>query len=215
MRAAEPGQSLTCLVLVPGPDWVALDTATGALVRASLPPTEPVRLGRQLSAVGLRIAAPSVPEDGSRPEAIQIDGEPLPLAQPRRRAVKHVLARLAVRGTDRPLLGTLGPSIAFGDLDGTRPSVVLVAPDSRPRFGNGPEGPWCHFNLGGRRHSISYVGEPLWQANGELSQPVKGGRGDRKKAGAVVASVKYLVVALGTPSRGQVPKVVLGALPAA
>lgn len=205
---------MTCIVLVPGPDWVAVDTATGALIRAAIA-AEPIRLGRELSAVGLVLGTPSVPEDGSRPEAAEIEGAPTPLPPPRRRAVKRLLAQLSVKGTDRPLLGTLGPSIAYADLDGTNPSVVVVTPDSRPRFGNGPDGPRCHFNLGGRRHSISYVGDPLWEATSVDSVTSgRGGRGDRKKAGAGVSSVKYLVVALGTPRRGQVPKVVLGALPA-
>jgi hypothetical protein len=95
------------------------------------------------------------------------------------------------------LLGTLGPSIAYGDLDGTRPSVVVIAPEVRPRFGTGPTGPWCQFLLGGRRHTLPCA------------------EGAAPDANATGHGAKLLVVALGAPQRGQVPKVVLGALPLA
>jgi hypothetical protein len=231
---------LRCLVLVPGPDWVAVDLETGALLRAPAnfdTPTDarpgPVgggvagalgadgyddgggggassRLGddareafvpqwpqRSLEAVELTLGVDTEPPDPARPEAVVIAGRAAPIGETRRRTTRKLLHHLVSKGNDRPLLGTLGPSISYADLDGTRPSVVIVAPQGRPRFGVGPAGPWCQFLLGGRRHTM-----PL--AEGAAPDASVGGHG-----------TKLLVVALGAPRRGQVPKVVLGALPLA
>jgi hypothetical protein len=122
-------------------------------------------------------------------------GRPTLLGEPRRRATRRLLRHLVTRATDRPLLGTLGPSIAYGDLGGTRPSVVIVAPQGRPRFGVGPGGPWCQFLLAGRRHTLPCTAQATPDASAT-------GHGS-----------KLLVVALGAPKRGQVPKIVLGTLP--
>jgi hypothetical protein len=206
LRAAEDGAVLHCLVLVPGADWVAVDTDTGALLRArssartepdgdeagSISPPLP---GPPLRAVELVLAHDSEPPDPARPEAVVLASMPSHLADPRRRPTKRLLQRLVTKSVDRPLLGTLGPSIAYGDLTGTRPSIVLVAPERPPRFGAGPSGPWCQFSLSGRRHVL-----PM----GEQGPP------DQTASGL---SPKLLVVGLGTPRRGQVPKVVFGALP--
>ncbi|HXY45016.1 MAG TPA: hypothetical protein VEH29_12590 [Acidimicrobiales bacterium] len=208
---------LRCLVLVPGPDWVAVDLDSGALLRAPAPsggleatppdsPTDPLEAGtdeapvpswpdRQLSAVELTIGPDSEPPDPARPEAVVIAGRPVSLGQPRWRTTRRLLQQLITKTDDRPLLGTLGPSISYGDLDGTRPSVAIVAPEARPRFGVGPAGPWCQFGLAGRRHTMPCS------------------EGAIPDASATGHDTKLLVVALGAPRRSQVPKVVLAALP--
>jgi hypothetical protein len=212
LRADGPGTVLRCLVLVPGPDWVAVDLESGALVRAPASPaaehanppesgTEVAEvaagafLGRTLSAVELAVGVDPGPTDPARPEAVVLARPPAPIGEPRRRATRRLLQHLVTRATDRPLLGTLGPSICYADLEGTRPSVVVVAPKDRPRFGVGPSGPWCQFVLGGRRHTLPCSAEALpdASANGHVA--------------------RLLVVALGPPTLGQVPKVVLGTLP--
>lgn len=233
------GQALNCLVLAPGPDWVAVDLRSGALLRAPVvedkspetaaaessyvdheqgqepqPPaylgTQALRLGPPLSAVELVLADPGLPPDSSRPEAAYLALHPSPLANPRRRAIRHLLGHLVTRAPERPLLGTLGPSVSYSDLDGRRPSVVVVVPDERARFGIGPTGPWCEFVLAGRRHSVAYAGEPLWDHEG----PTGRRRRATLKSGAAATMSKYLVVGYGVPSKGQVRKVVLSALPA-
>ncbi len=217
-RPTRHGQALHCLVLAPGPDWVAVDLATGALLRAPVAgDAAPLRLGAALTAVEFVLAASSLPPDPSRPEAVHVAGPPAPLPSPRRRAIRRLMGHLVSQSPERPLLGTLGPSISYSDLEGCRPSVVVVVPDQRPRFGLGTAGPWCEFTVGGRSHAISYVGEPLWSAR----QPSPGGhdagrqRASRSalRAGAAATMSKYLVVGYGPPHRGQVPKVVLAALP--
>lgn len=209
LRASEPGAVLRCLVLVPGSDWIAVDTHTGALVRArsgwagsapfgSETPSEAATQslpGPALRAVELVLAHDTEPSDPARPEAVVLAGRPVPLPDPRRRPTRRLLRHLVTKSADRPLLGTLGPSIAYGDLTGARPSVVLVAPERPPRFGAGPSGPWCQFSLSGRRHVLAMGAE---------------GPPDKTTTGL---SPKLLVVGLGTPRRGQVPKLVFGALP--
>lgn len=206
LRADGPGAVLRCLVLVPGPDWVAVDLESGALVRA--PVGDPVNLsenetevaagafpGRTLSAVELAVAADPGPADPARPEAIALAGPPTPLGEPRRRSTRRLLQHLVTRAADRPLLGTLGPSICYADLEGTRPSVVLVAPHGRPRFGTGQSGTWCQFVLGGRRHTLPCSAQAVPDPS------------------ATGHSANLLVVGLGAPRQGQVPKIVLGTLP--
>jgi len=155
----------------------------------------PAFLGERLSAVALAIGVDPGPADPSRPEAIALAAPPVPLGNPRRRSTRRLLQHLVTRATDRPLLGTLGPSICYADLDGNSPSVMIVAPKDRPRFGAGPSGPFCQFVLGSRRHTLPCTAQAL-------PDPSATGHG-----------AKLLVVALGPPVRGQVPKIVLGTLP--
>jgi hypothetical protein len=143
----------------------------------------------------LTIGTDSEPPDPARPEAVVLAGRPVLLGQTRRRTTRRLLRQLVTKTNDRPLLGTLGPSIAYGDLDGTRPSVAIISPQVQPRFGVGPNGPWCQFLLGGRRHTMPCS------------------EGATPDASATGHDTKLLVVALGAPRRGQVPKIVLGALP--
>jgi hypothetical protein len=203
VRADTPGDTLTCLVLVSGPEWVAADVETGALVRPLA--SEATREGafrpaRSLELVCLVLGPLGEPPDPARPEAIRVASVATdPIRRPRRRAVRHLLGHLVSSSRSGPLLGSLGPSIAYPDLEGDRPSVAVVAPDQRPRFGNGPAGPWCQFSLAGRRHAM-----PLQVRPEEALDLVREG------PGATVP--RLLVVGFGAPRRGQVPKVVLGAI---
>ena len=192
---------LACLVLAPGPDWVAADLASGALLRARAAdagPQEsetPLRIGRTLSAVEMTIGQNDELRDPGRPEAVAFAAPPVRLQAPRRRSVHRLLGHLLTRDAGRPLLGTLASSVSYTDLDGTRPSVVLVMPDERPRFAVGPDGPWCDFTLGGRRHELAFLGAASSDAFERGEVP------------------RLLVVGFGSPQQGQLPKVVLGALP--
>lgn len=189
---------------------MAVDLASGALMRAPAVPAAPnpepspdeetsmtpgALPGRALSAVELTLGGPCDPADPARPEAVVLARRPSHIGEARRRPTRRLLDHLVTKASGRPLLGTLGPSIAYSDLEGTRPSVVVVAPQGRPRFGAGPTGPWCQFVLAGRRHTLPC-------SPGAAPDPSATGHG-----------AKFLVVALGTPRRGQVPKVVLGTLP--
>jgi hypothetical protein len=207
LRADDPGSVLACLVLAPGPDWVAADLTSGALLRARAADVDadahagpeeieaPLRIGRTLSAVEMTIGEDDELADPGRPEAVALAAAPVRLQDPRRRAVHRLLGHLLTRDAGRPLLGTIASSVSYTDLDGTRPSVVLVMPDERPRFADGPEGSWCDFTLGGRRHELAFLGRASSDAFEGSGIP------------------RLLVVGFGSPQQGQLPKVVLGALP--
>ncbi len=228
-RTNRPGDVLRCLLLARGPEWVLVDVGTGSLVRSrasgwpvvatdsSLAAGTPSdagraepRLGPELVIVDIQLADDDEPLDPARPEAVMVQQAPERVGAPRRRAARRLLHELLPADPKRPLLGSLGPSISYLDLDGSRPSVVVVAPDGPPAFSSDPAGTWCQFSLGGRKHRLPVVDERLLDAK------------DRAPSGkvtndavlkAIGGAPRYLVVALGAPHRGQAPKLVLGVLP--
>jgi len=230
VRANQPGEVLRCLLLTRGPEWVAVDLATGAVLRsrASGWPLVPIdssfaraaahhrthgtfsRTGPELDVVEIELADDDEPMDPARPEAVMVRDAPELVGTARRRAVRRILRELLPLDSRRPLLGTLGPSISYEDLDGTRPSVAVVAPDRVPLFAWDAAGTWCQFTLGGRKHRLPVVDERVVEADARA-------RGGTLTSNAVEKAVggtpRYLVVALGAPRRGQAPKLVLGVLP--
>ena len=115
-----------------------------------------------------------------RPEAVMVRRSPLHVGAPRRRAVRRLLQDLLPANSKRPLLGSLGPSISYEDLDGSRPSVALIAPDRAPIFTFDAKGTWCQFSLGGRRHHLGVVDErcsrqaPEREGGRSMSEPLPG-----------------------------------------
>lgn len=228
-RANRPGDVLRCLLLARGPEWVLVDVATGALMRSRAsgwpvvatdssliagasphPDRGGPHSGPELDVVEIELADDDEPPDPARPEAVMVLQAPERVGTPRRRAARRILHGLLPTDPKRPLLGSLGPSISYVDLDGSRPSVVVVAPDRPPAFTADISGTWCQFSLGGRRHRLAVVDERLIDAK------------DRDRGGtltneavekAIGGAPRYLVVALGAPHRGQAPKLVLGVLP--
>lgn len=218
-RQRRPGAVLDCLVLAPGPyEWVGIDLATGALVRARRPAPDgrpPLGGGwRQFDIARFVLGTDDEPPDPSRPEAIVCAEAPQRLGRLRRRAVRRVLRRLVP--PERPgaaLLGTHGPSIPFVDLDGSSPSVMLVAVAHRSLevFAGPGEAVELAFAWSGARHQLP-VHDPRLRAAALESQPRPLSAG--RLAAAAGGRVSVLVVGLGPVRGGHVPKVVLAALPA-
>jgi hypothetical protein len=222
VRAHRPGEVIRCLLLAEAPDeWVGVDVATGALVRSRTavpwasaaheePGAPPPEQLRALDLVDFELAHDAEPMDPARPEAVAIAGPPKRVGASRRRPTRRMLRGLVPTGPTRPLLGTLGPSVAYEDLDGSRPSVVLVAPDQQPKFVSDGATTWCQFSHGGRRHRLAVV-------DGRIRAPASGSRlglfADEAVSAAIGGLPRYLVVALGSPVHGQSPKLVLGVLP--
>lgn len=228
-RANEPGDLLRCLLLARGPEWVAVDVASGAVLRsrASGWPVVPadsrlarsasqedlgkaqLHIGPELDLVELELADDDEPVDPARPEAVMVKRPPELVGTPRRRAVRKLLNELVPVDQRRPLLGTLGPSISYEDLDGSRPSVAIVTPDRVPQFAWDASGTWCQFSLAGRKHRLPVVDERVVEADGAARGGTLTGDVIERAVGGVP---RYLVVALGVPRRGQAPKLVLGVL---
>ncbi|MGA2527571.1 MAG: hypothetical protein ABSG36_00255 [Acidimicrobiales bacterium] len=228
LRANRPGEVLRCILLARGPEWVAVDVATGAVVRshASGWPVVPadsrlgaaearhspatVTSGPELDVVDIELADDDEPSDPARPEAVMVLKAPELVGRPSRRAVRRILRELLPVDARRPLLGFLGPSIAYEDLDGSRPSVAVVAPDRTPLFAWDSSGTWCQFTLGERKHRLPVTDERIVEIDG----PSRGGTLAREAVErAIGGQPRYLVVGLGVPRRGQAPKLVLGVLP--
>ena len=230
VRSDRPGEVLRCLLLAGGPEWVAVDVATGALVRSrasgwpvpttdgdleAAPGRREDRFARLETAPGLDIvdielASDDEPADPARPEAVMLRHPPARGGTPRRRAVRRILQELLPVDPKRPLLGSLGPSISYEDLDGSRPSVAVVAPDRAPIFASDASDTWCQFGLGGRKHQLPVVDERILGARPGTRGAALGNDAVTR---AIGGSPRYLVVGLGAPRQGQAPKLVLGVLP--
>jgi len=225
-----PGAVLRCVLLSQGPEWVVVDVATGALVRsrasgwpaASAGATNDNGAGagstggallegaNALDVVDIELGTDDEPPDPARPEAVMVKDAPLRVGVPRRRAVRRMLKDLLPADPKRPLLGSLGPSIAYEDLDGSRPSVAVVAPDRAPIFVSDATGVSCQFTLGGRKHRL-----PVLDTRVVQSGPVAraSALGTDAVSRAIGGPPRYLVIGLGAPRRGQAPKLVFSVLP--
>jgi hypothetical protein len=207
---------LRCLLLARGPEWVAVDVASGALVRSGAGGW-PLAAGDpgpgpapELDIVDIELGDDDEPPDPARPEAVTVRHAPQRIGTPRRRAVRRLLQDLLPVDPKRPLLGSLGPSISYEDLDGLRPSLAVVAPDRAPVFASDANTTWCQFGLAGRKHQLPVIDERLV----EVRTGAKGGvLGADAVARAIGGAPRYLVIGLGSPRQGQAPKVVLGVLP--
>lgn len=211
--AGEARTRTECVVVAPAPDWVALEIATGALLRAGLAGesdgpvagADVLAGAGPLEAVALTLGPPMGSWDPARPEAVTLEAVE-PSRGPSRRAVRRLATRAAAMAGEGGLLGSVGPSLAYADLTGSRPSVVLLCPSGGVRID--PRGPGAHgaarFRLGSREHTL-----PLAEGAGEWLREVELAGGARRRRGRSV----LLAVGLGPPERGQVRKVVLGVVP--
>lgn len=225
LRRDEPGAALDCLLLAPAPDWVLLDLATGALVRSPLAAAEapPLLRSEPLGALRLELGSSSEPFDPSRPEAV-VAAAATGRSSPRRRRVRRLLEQVAGTGEGRPLLGSVGPSVSFADLEGNRPSVALLSP-AKGRVVLAGEGQLtAHFGLGDASHSLPVAAGLLeWLRSGQLptSSGVSGRRAHRagrRRPGPLGPALEpavpvRVVVGFDRPERGQVRKVLFGLVP--
>ncbi len=100
--------------------------------------------------------------------------------------MRRLLGELLPIDSRRPLLGSLGPSISYEDLDGSRPSVAIVAPDRTPLFAGDavghvvpvqPRRPQAPLTRRRRTYRRSRR-----HGRGAHSQPRRGPGGDRRSA---------------------------------
>jgi hypothetical protein len=213
-RRAAPGERLPALVLARAAlggeaEVVFVECETGALLRwrhgsAAADGLEPLQV------VEVEIGADDEPFDPSRPEAVTLARPPVALGRPRRRAARHLLARLSV-GRTRPLVLPGGAaSAAYEDLPEGAPSVIVVA--------NGP-GQRLYHDGAGLRVPVGPPGRSieLRVADARLEAATARWRPGEVRAADVRAALggdpRYLVVGLGPPDRRQVPQLVLGLLP--
>jgi hypothetical protein len=210
---------------------VAIDLATGALLRACLEDVAASGAGaeaeaeqaaagthsyRPLQSVQLTLGPEVVPADPGRPESVSLLSPMTPGGTPRWRAVRTLLDQVARSGSTGPLLGSLGPSLSYSDLAGDRPSVCLVVPSGRTHLVPTGGGIRCHFEAAGNRHVLpSIEAGTAWLADDVHDADHRKPSHRRRRDRGAGPTVSMLVVGLGAPRAGQVTKVVLAALPPA
>lgn len=225
MRRHLPGEVLRCIVVSPGPvEWAAVDVASGAILRSRpglYPPVRSAgddarrerlrqRAGSILDVLEVTLAEDHEPPDPSRPEAVSLAREPELVGRLRPRQARRLLASLAERSTTRPLLGGIGPSVAYVDLDPGAPSYAVLAPAKCPAVIVRENSLMCSFSLGGNTEKVplsaDYEGFRRQLANDTVLE----------RAGLISLlgfEPRYLVAALAPPERGHARKIVIAMLP--
>jgi hypothetical protein len=215
-REHKAGGSIRCLVLASGPEeWAGVDLRSGAIVRlhpgaaASFAERadEPVAA---LDVVELRLAEDPDPLDPGRPEAVVPVGLPTRRGRRRTRQARRVLRSLVPSSDPRPLLGVIGPSAPYADLEGAKPSVVLVRPDRRPEIVATDGAVWCSFGLSGADERLPVADARAVAAACAIPGTVLSAAGI---AAMIGHPVHYLLVALLPPRGGHASKAVIGLLP--
>ncbi len=212
-RAGGSGARLTCAVLAATPDeWVGVDLATGALVRSPAHGAGAFAGTQPLEVVELELGEDDSVADPARPEAVHLATTPTPRGVLGGRRARRLLSSLAApERAGAPLLGTWGPSVAYVDLDGGAPSVLVVALGKRAIAlrSDRDNSPQVVLAWGDHPQRMPLrdprVATAARSASAELG-------------GAALAAVLgfrpgYAVVALGAVERGHVPKAVLSLLP--
>ena len=188
-RSGEDGVELTLMVLsVSALGLAAVDLASGAVVRTGAGLLAGLEL-RPYDVISARLAAADEPLDPTQPEAVALAGPPTPLHRLNPRRADRWLRPL-LHPEWAHLLGFAGPSVPFWELDGSRPSVALVA--SQAKVGRGDDGLLhCRFLWRTLVHDL-----PVAAARGAL----------------VPNQASRVVVALTPPVEGHCYKVVTGLL---
>jgi len=193
-RSSEPGTDLQLLVLATTTDGcIAVDTASGALVRASYPMPDGVEVDLQPACFDLMRASIAPPDDDdlepTLPEAVVLEGPPTTIGHLNRRKAERLLRPL-VHPPREPLLGIVGPEVAFWELRANRPTVALVEPERPPAVVRRGPGTTlrCRFQWRGTGQELPLVAPPVTPA-------------------------RRLLVALTPPVQGRCYKVVAGLLP--
>ena len=209
-RAAEPGTTLSLLVLADGPEGcAAVDVSSGALVRGTYSgdlerPLQPFEIVRAV--IGQDPDGP----DPTQPEAVVFASAPNPAGRMRGRRVRRLLAPLVHPPEEQPF-GFPGSAAPYWTVPGDRPSLALVPPQAAPIVEGRGDGPVrCRFAWSGTDHDLPVADRRLCQAVASGEWP--------RLAGAALAQVlgfdpALVVVALSAPQEGRCYKVVAGMLP--
>lgn len=210
------GARLRCAVLAStGDEWAAADLDSGALVRAPAGSLGGTALAAQrpLQVVEVVLGEQAEAPDPARPEAVPLVEAGEALGTLSRRRARRLLRRLcAPERQGSPLLGTWGPSIAFEDLDGSAPSLVLAAlADGDLELVREPSGAArCAFSWAAKRLTLP-LADPL--AVEAVNQEPAARIRPKGLEASLGISPGFALVGLGAVKDGHAPKVVLALLP--
>lgn len=115
-------------------DTTAVDLSSGAMVRLRVewPDGHEPDLA-PFDVVESRLADDPERDDLAQPEALRSAGLPRQVGTLRGRRARHLLERLSAP-PDGPLLGFPGPSAAYWEFRGNRPSAALIHPTRGPQL---------------------------------------------------------------------------------
>ena len=211
-RASSEGETLTCLVLGrSGREWFGVDLSSGAFVRveSAAPPALP-RPGTYAVAA-ITIARSADPFDPTRPELVHAEHETKSLGPVTGRRVRRLLKLL--EALDQPgatIVASRGPSIAYVDLDGTAPSLVLIrAKNAELEVINAPDATLLGITFGGVRQRLPVVDERVRQAARRVAPRSLSDANLIREIGFVPS---HVLVGLSEVREGHVPKVVFALL---
>lgn len=214
MAGTAAGPRVRLLVLaVRADEWVTVDMASGAFVRAWWPTagTLGLRPFDIISAGGADHVTRQ--DDVVRPEAVVLRQPPTRLGSFGGHRARRFLRGLVLPGAARrPLLGFRGPAVPYWTMTGTQPSVAVIRPEEGPHIlaRPGQDVVRARFWWGGLVHLLE-VEDPRLVTKG-AAMGGAGLAGD-DLAATVGFRIRYLVVALIGPRAGHCYKAVIGALP--
>lgn len=184
-RTSLAGAEVELLLLAGGQRWcAAMQLDTGALVGARW--DEPVPGLAPFVVARARIAGDQSDADPVRPEEVTLDAPPRPVGAANRRQAERLL-RNVLHPPYEHLLGIAGPAIPYWTLDGTRPSIAVVAPSPPPVVRGGQ----CRFRWRNLDHALPVLPRAL------VNRP---------------ARPRRLLVTLSAPRQGYCYKVVAALL---
>lgn len=217
-RERRTGERISCAVLAGGPEeWVAVDLASGALVRARPAPAGCAAVAGTWSpfdVAQLELAEDGDPPDPARPEAVAINGEPDHVGRLGPRSARLLLARLAAPEQRwLGVLGTRGPSVAYVDLELSSSSLSLVTTSTKSLecFARADGTAVCAFTWSGTTQTLPLLDDRVRRLV-LASAPPHVVSAD-VLASAVGGKPGYLLVGLAAVRAGHAPKAVLSILP--
>lgn len=143
------------LLLASGQRWcAAIHLDTGGLFSARW--AEPASGLAPLVVARARVAGDQGDTDPVRPEEVVLEGPPVPVGQASRRRAEKLL-RPVLHPAGEHLLGFAGPAVPYWTLDGTRPSVAVVAPSPAPVLVGGR----CRFRWRHVPHTLPVLPQAL------------------------------------------------------
>ncbi len=184
-RTSLAGAEVQLLLLAGGQRWcAAMHVSTGALVIARWHEPAPGLAPFVLATAWVSDDQSEV--DPVRPEEVTLEGPPQQAGHISRRRAERML-RAVLHPTTEHLLGIPGPATPYWTLDGTRPSIAVVAPSQAPVITGGQ----CRFRWRNLVHTLPVLPHAL------TTTP---------------ARPRRLVVTLSAPRRGYCYKVVAALL---
>jgi hypothetical protein len=193
-------------------DVIAVDLVSGAIVRlrSAWREEEPGKYA-PFDIIDATWAADPERDDLAQPEAVTLEGAPVPVGGMRKRRARRVLHHV-VAPSGQHLLGFPGSSAPYWEFRGMRPSVAVVVPSRGPLLfrRKADDTPWARF---GWPRSDNWLPVEDRHAVAALRAASSERISGKELTGALGFKPYFLVVALSRPRDGYCYKTVTAILP--